>query len=147
MIVVRNGNLFSGEHQAYARAAHLDGAMNRGVALKFKSLYPDLQVHHQSLYKQGAVALGDLFCYEPSGPRPEVLNLVVMDPAGRVLPSAFESAIEKMYGLMQERDFNDVGMCKMSQRGGPFTEERFLEALEVIRKDSLRHVTVYEALS
>lgn len=147
MIVTRNGDMFAREHEAYARAARLDAQMERGIALKFKSAYPNLQAEHQALRTRGEGALGDVFCYETSDDRPAVLNLVVQESPDRVSPSALESAIESMYVLMQERDLRDVAMPKMCGGGGPLTEERFFEALGVIRKDSFRHVTVYEPVS
>ena len=136
--------MFKGGHEAYARGARLNLAMNRGLALKFKSIYPDMKKQYRAHSWEGEATLGDVFCYETSDDRPTVFNLLVQRGPDRVLFSAFESAVERMYHLMIEKNFNDVGMSRIGVDRGTLTEEQFFEGLSRIRDSSRRHVTVYE---
>jgi hypothetical protein len=148
MILVRKGDLFERGHEAYARGVRLNpGADRRGLALKFNRVYPDMEARYRDQGLEKGEALGDVFCYDPSDDRPMVFNLVVQDGPDRVRRSAFEAAIETMYGRMQAKNLTDVGMPRIGAGHGGLTDEQFLEGLSVIRKDSRRHVTVYEYTS
>lgn len=145
MILVRKGDLFEGGHQAYARGARLDLYMSQGLALKFRSFYPEMEEQYRTLCT-AETSVGDVFCYETSDDRPTVFNLLVREGSGQVRVSAFQSAAEKMYHLMMVKNLNDVGMPKIGAGRGSLPEDQFFEGLGMLRDSSQRHVIVYEEL-
>ncbi len=64
MITYGTGDLLLANTQALVNTVNCVGVMGKGIALKFKTRYPDTFTAYQKACKQGHVAIGSMFVTE-----------------------------------------------------------------------------------
>ena len=64
MIKYIKGDLFSSPAQVLVNTVNLDGVMGKGIALKFKQLYPDMFKRYQWFCDNKILEIGKLWLYK-----------------------------------------------------------------------------------
>lgn len=80
MIEIRRGDLFEAEVEALVNPVNCVGVMGRGLALAFRTRFPDNFEAYAAACRRGAVVPGEMFVFETGRPRP---RLVVNFPTKR----------------------------------------------------------------
>jgi len=110
MIVIREGNLFGYEHQAYAHGVNSRGRMDAGIAVDFKRRYPKMFRQYKTACLDGILKPGDIFFYRAENDEPDVYNLVTQRSLKRAREEFLEEAIKKMYIHSKRHDITDIAM-------------------------------------
>lgn len=66
MITYVKGSLFASPAQVLVNTVNTEGVMGKGIALKFKQIYPDMFSRYQELCEQGKIDVGVLWVYKTS---------------------------------------------------------------------------------
>ena len=64
MIKYIKGDLFSSPAQVLVNTVNLDGVMGKGIALKFKKLYPEMFTKYQKFCENKMLEMGKLWLYK-----------------------------------------------------------------------------------
>lgn len=142
-IIYKNGNLFSGDHEAYAHGVNTKGVMGRGIAVDFKERYPEMFGVYEERSEDGSLTSGDVLHWR-SEDKPDVFNLVTQDNLKQASPSALEDSIQEMYHSSSDHGIFDIGMPKIGTGYGNLPMNVFEDSLKPFRNSSFRHVTVYD---
>ena len=67
MILYRTGDIFAHKAQAYVNPVNCVGVMGKGLALQFKSRYPDMFHHYQDACRKGLVTPSRPLVYTRAG--------------------------------------------------------------------------------
>jgi len=68
MILYKNGNLFESNAQTLTNTVNCVGIMGKGIALEFKSRFPEMYRDYVSRCKNKQVQLGKPYLYKQSNP-------------------------------------------------------------------------------
>lgn len=72
MITYVSGSLFESPAQVLVNTVNTEGVMGKGIALKFKKIYPTMFVEYQRLCERGEINIGVLWIYKT--PHKWILN-------------------------------------------------------------------------
>lgn len=67
MILYVKGDLFQSPAQVLVNVVNTAGVMGKGIALEFKTLFPEMFVEYQRLCRQGKLHIGALWLYRSPG--------------------------------------------------------------------------------
>lgn len=70
--IIENGNIFNSDAQTLVNTVNCVGVMGKGIAKKYKELYPDMFRKYADLCKMGYMDIGKLWLYK--GPNKWILN-------------------------------------------------------------------------
>ncbi len=147
MIVREKGDLFANQHEAYAHGVSNLGKMGKGIAVKFKKMYPEMFQIYRSLCHEDELKPGDSYFFRADDGRPSVFNLVTQDSLKEAQAVYLEESIEKMYVQARQEDITDIAMPMIGCGLGKLSVDRLIGALNAFARDSYHHVTVYDHVS
>ena len=64
MILYVEGSLFNSPAQVLVNTVNTVGVMGKGIALEFKTLYPEMFAHYRQLCETGQLTVGKLWLYK-----------------------------------------------------------------------------------
>src|SRR3989344_2819446 len=77
-VKVLTGDLFNSNCQTWVNTVNCVGVMGKGIALEFKSRFPDMFSEYEKLCQSGHVKLGQPYLYKSLVP-PWILNFPTKD--------------------------------------------------------------------
>ena len=143
MIIQNDGDLFEHEHQAYAHGVSNLGIMNRGIATKFKKVYPQMFKDYKQLCQKKTLNPGDCFFYNSLEDLPSVFNLLTQDNIFQAGKFFLEESIKEMYITSCEKGITDIAMPEIGCGLGNLEISDLIESLQPFVNDSKHHVTIY----
>ena len=136
------GDLFNGQHQAYAHGVNAQGIMDAGIATRFKAEYPEMYREYVKLCLKRELKPGEIFLFESEN-KPDVFNLCTQRTVKKADPKYLRSSIEKMFVAAREKGIEDIGMPVIGCGLGRLHLDDLLAALHPFLQDSAYHITIY----
>lgn len=72
-VIEYSGDLFESKTDVIVNTVNCVGVMGKGIALKFKQLYPDMYARYNQLCVDGRFEIGQLWLFHPCTGQPDVL--------------------------------------------------------------------------
>ena len=143
MLIQSEGSLFDYEHEAYAHGVSTRGIMNAGIAVDFKSRYPEMFEIYRSRCQKHELNPGDCFYYESPNNSPSVFNLITQDNLLRASGIYLKTSFAKMHTIAKVKDISDIAMPEIGCGLGGLTIDILIASLHPFISDPSHHVTIY----
>src|SRR5688572_19031838 len=66
MITYVKGSIFASPARVLVNTVNTEGVMGKGIALRFKQVYPEMFTQYQQLCERGRITIGKLWLYKTS---------------------------------------------------------------------------------
>jgi O-acetyl-ADP-ribose deacetylase (regulator of RNase III) len=144
MIIHNEGDLFEHVHQAYAHGVSNLGIMGKGIAIKFKEIYPNMFKTYKSLCHKEILKPGDCLFYQSiKEDLPSVFNLVTQDNIFQAKAEFLNISIREMYVTSREKGITDIAMPEIGCGLGSLNLDDLISCLQPFVEDSKHHITIY----
>ncbi len=125
--VFLRGDLFHWGLRALAHGCNCAGAMGRGIAVEFRSRFPDMYAEYKERCSDGRFGLGDVFAWTEDGTT--IFNLGTQRTwRTKADLSAIEKSVTAMVRLAEQAEITAIGLPRIGAGLGglPWAEVRGL---------------------
>jgi O-acetyl-ADP-ribose deacetylase (regulator of RNase III) len=107
------GDLFTAGLPALAHGCNCAGAMGKGIALEFRSRYPEMYQEYKTRCQHNAFRPGDVFAWQEEG-KPTVFNLATQE-CWRTNATIFaiRKSVYRMIYLAAQNGVRSIGLPKI----------------------------------
>lgn len=129
---IKNGNIFTLDGiNCYAHGCNCAGAMGKGIALQFRSKYPEMYKQYKKLCIDGQFILGDVFEYVSGNER--IYNLGTQKTwRTHADLAAIKKAIGKMLILASQNNVKSIALPKIGAGLGGLNWDDVKSAIEEV---------------
>lgn len=129
---IKNGNIFTLDGiNSYAHGCNCAGAMGKGIALQFRSKYPEMYKQYKKLCIDGQFILGDVFEYVSGNER--IYNLGTQKTwRTHADLAAIKTAIGKMLTLASKSNVKSIALPKIGAGLGGLNWDSVKSAIEEV---------------
>lgn len=143
MIKYIKGDLFSSPAQVLVNTVNLDGVMGKGIALKFKKLYPEMFKKYQSFCENKMLEIGKLWLYKSE--TKWILNFPTKIHWRN--PSKIEyieKGLQKFVAMYREKNITSIAFPKLGCGNGGLKWEDVKPLMDHYLKNLPIDIYVYE---
>ena len=143
MIKYIKGDLFSSPAQVLVNTVNLDGVMGKGIALKFKKLYPEMFTKYQKFCENKMLEMGKLWLYKSE--KKWILNFPTKIHWRN--PSKIEYieiGLQKFVAMYKEKNITSIAFPKLGCGNGGLKWEDVKPLMDYYLKNLPIEIYIYE---
>jgi O-acetyl-ADP-ribose deacetylase (regulator of RNase III) len=143
-IEYQTGDLFTSRLPALAHGCNCAGAMGRGIAVQFRTRWPQMYEEYREQCFKGVFTPGSVFMYQQGAASPVIFNLGTQSSwrTGAVL-NWVSRAVDAMLDLATEHDIAAVGMPRIGAGLGGLPWPKVDQVLRAAAGSSPVRLVVY----
>ena len=128
MITILRGDLFTADEQTLVNTINCVGVMGKGIALEFKSRYPEMFVKYKDLCDRKLIEVGKLWLYKT--PNKWILNFPTKDHwKNKSEIEYLELGLNKFIETYRERGITSIAFPLLGANNGGLKPELVLDLM------------------
>lgn len=144
MINYVKGDLFAAEAQTLAHGCNSIGKMGRGIAIEFRTRYPEMYEQYRTMCRKRSLKPGDVYFYQSPDSRPRVLNLITQQGLDGARLEYIDNCFQNILENYEEWGVTHISMPRIGAGLGRLHWEEIKTILHRHFENATVHISVYE---